>query len=326
MSKVFLDLKSIVRNVDNQLNIILGEDLPLLTKIKKHTIQSGGKRIRPILTYLLANLWYSGNVSKEKKEELYALAAIPEIIHAASLLHDDVLDEAKERRNAPSGRMLFGNKEVILAGDYLLACGIDRLNQFNNPSLMQVYTRVLKDLSVSELLQMQHRNHKIDLEMYFKIIYGKTASLFQACCESAAIYNEQSPNEIIAAGEIGKEMGFIFQIRDDWLDYFDSKKLKKEPYQDFINGLITYPILILKNKIKKSEYENLISTIRDTDKKNKLKIAPEFTAKLKKMGAHEIALEEMNIRNEQVKDFFFKTKDQTESKLILQQFTRLVAL
>lgn len=147
--KVSVLKDSLIRKFDKKLETIIREDLKILSEIKTYTIQSGGKRIRPILHYCLCQLLgYSG-------KHWLDVGAIAELIHAASLLHDDVVDEAETRRGLQSVGSKFGNKTAILAGDYLLACGIDHLNGLGYPELMEVFTQVIKDLSVSELIQME---------------------------------------------------------------------------------------------------------------------------------------------------------------------------
>ena len=326
MKKTQLQIVSIVKQVDNSLQKILGEDIPKLKQIKDFTVKGGGKRIRPILSYLLYQLWAKDHPLKSdfKNKDAYDLCAIPEIIHAASLLHDDVLDEAEERRGKPSGRKLFGNKDVILAGDYLLACGISRLNKFRNPDLMDVFTSVIKDLSVSELLQMEYRsNPKINYEIYHKIIYGKTASLFRACCEAPAVWLQQSRTVIDKAGKAGEGLGLVFQLRDDWLDYFKPEELKKEPWQDYINGVITYPVLCLKGQIPEKEYNLLVKDICSQNIEAKKENAEIFVKKLRNFGAEEFTLKKLQTEYHKVQHFFASYPDSPECKLILAQFDKL---
>lgn len=231
-------LKKFNEQIEHQLTIIIGNDLPILEKIKQFVMESGGKRVRPQFLLLLANHFSAYD------ENSTALAAITEIIHAASLLHDDVIDETTQRRGRESPRILFGNRQVILAGDYLLACGLERLNKFHNPDLMDVFTQVIKQLSVAELLQMEYeQNPKITMEIYYQIIYGKTAALFETAALSAGIYAKQNKEVLDILKNLGREIGMLFQIRDDILDYFAPHLLKKPPFQDFENGLYTYPIL-----------------------------------------------------------------------------------
>lgn len=247
--KVSVLKDSLIRKFDKKLETIIREDLKILSEIKTYTIQSGGKRIRPILHYCLCQLLgYSG-------KHWLDVGAIAELIHAASLLHDDVVDEAETRRGLQSVGSKFGNKTAILAGDYLLACGIGHLNGLGYPELMEVFTQVIKDLSVSELIQMEwEKNPKITLDIYNKIIYGKTASLFAVVCVSAGILSDKNEKEKKKLRQFGIDLGSFFQKKDDAIDYFTSaSKSGKIPLKDFYNGLYTYPILLLLDRADRND-------------------------------------------------------------------------
>ncbi|TGM60184.1 polyprenyl synthetase family protein [Leptospira adleri] len=247
--KVSVLKDSLVRKFDKKLEAIIREDLKILAEIKTYTIRSGGKRIRPILHYCLCQLLgYSGKYWLD-------VGAIAELIHAASLLHDDVVDEAETRRGLQSVGSKFGNKTAILAGDYLLACGIDHLNGLGYPELMDIFTRVIKDLSVSELIQMEwEKNPKITLDIYNRVVYGKTASLFGAVTLSAGVLSEKQEKEKKKLRQFGIDLGSFFQKKDDAIDYFSpASKSGKVPLKDFYNGLYTYPILLLLEKADKND-------------------------------------------------------------------------
>ncbi|MEM7184082.1 MAG: polyprenyl synthetase family protein [Spirochaetota bacterium] len=248
-----IQLKVLIKRFDSKLDTIISEDLKILKEIKKYVIRSGGKRIRPLTHYFFSQILnYSGKYWLD-------IGAIAELIHAASLLHDDVVDNAETRRGKATIGKLYGNKSAILAGDFLLACGIEHLNRLSNSSLMSSFTKVIRDLSVAELLQMQwEKNPKISRVEYEKIIYGKTASLFGATCETAGILADESSKSIKALRNFGNSMGRLFQIRDDYIDYFSSNdKSGKEQYKDFHNGLFTYPIIVLREHMTAKETKNI---------------------------------------------------------------------
>ncbi|TGN06929.1 polyprenyl synthetase family protein [Leptospira ilyithenensis] len=252
---ISLSLAKIISRVDKNLYSIIGEDLSVLKKIKSFVIESGGKRIRPLTHYLFCELL------EYKGKDWADVGAVAELIHAASLLHDDVVDHASVRRGKPTVGARFGNKTAILAGDFLLACGIQRLNSLENPKLMTLFSRVLRDLSVSELIQMEwEKNPKITLKIYDSVIYGKTASLFGACTESAGVLAKRSEKENILLSDFGVRLGKLFQKKDDCLDYFtNSKDSGKEFLKDFKNGLFTYPILVLRDKANGKEKKEIHS-------------------------------------------------------------------
>jgi octaprenyl-diphosphate synthase len=248
----------LIQKFDNQLSKIIKEDLPILKEIKSFIITSGGKRIRPLLHHFLSQMYgYSG-------KNWLDVGAVAELIHAASLLHDDVVDKAPVRRGKTTIHTIHGNKVAILGGDYLLACGIEHLNSIHQPEILNRFTKVLLDLSVGELIQMEwERNPKINQEIYTKIIYGKTGSLFQCISESAAILAGKDSKFIQSAGLFGKRLGIYFQMRDDYIDYFPfGDDPGKEMYKDFYNGLYTLPILKLRESLTSSEKSDLLNIMK----------------------------------------------------------------
>jgi octaprenyl-diphosphate synthase len=267
---VTIKIPSLIKSFDKKLDEIIQEDLPILKKIKTHVVSSGGKRIRPLTHYFMSELHgYKGKLWKD-------VGAIAELIHGASLLHDDVVDEADLRRGVPTVGALHGNKTAILAGDYLLACGIEHLNGLHIPAIMDSFTRVIRDLSVGELIQMEwEKNPKITLKIYNDVIYGKTASLFGAVTETAGILAEIGKRATDELKKFGVTMGMLFQMKDDYIDYFQqTSKSGKITLKDFSNGLYTYPVILLlekSSKAEKSEINYLISKIeKDDDDKKKI--------------------------------------------------------
>ncbi|MCB1160563.1 MAG: polyprenyl synthetase family protein [Leptospiraceae bacterium] len=248
-----IQTRILIQKFDKKLDKIIHEDIKLLKDIKKYVVSSGGKRIRPITHYYFTRLLgYEG-------EEWLDVGAIAELIHSASLLHDDVVDKSDTRRGKPTVGKLYGNKVAILSGDYLLASGIEHLNSLQKPALMDSFTRVIRYLAVGELIQMQwERNPKITPAIYEQIIYGKTASLFGAVCETAGILANSSQKTIEDLRKFGDSMGRLFQVRDDYIDYFtDEKSSGKTFMKDFYNGLYTYPVIVLKEKAKSADKKEI---------------------------------------------------------------------
>ncbi len=249
-----MNRNSLSRQFNDKLDEIIGEDLPLLKKVKKFVVSSGGKRIRPITHY------YFSMMLGYKGREWADVGAIGEIIHAASLLHDDVIDDAGIRRGKPTMNALFGNKSSILSGDFLLACGLEHLMKLpmSGPLLM-IFTRVLRELSTGELLQMQWESDvKIPDPMYERIIHCKTGSLFGAMTESAAVLSGSGADEAARCRQFGEIMGRVFQIRDDFIDYFgDESANGKELFQDYRRGIVTRPVILLRKEISFREKKAL---------------------------------------------------------------------
>lgn len=261
----------IIKSIDKKLNEIIKEDLLFFRIVKRFVIFSGGKRIRPLTHYYFCKLLnYEG-------EEWLDVASIGELIHAASLLHDDVIDDSNERRGQPTLHVQYGNKKTILGGDYLLACGIDHLQTLkHSKQLLPIFTRVIRNLSIAEIIQMAYeKNPSITIEIYEKIVHGKTADLFSAMVEAAAILMSLPQEEVQQYRNYGLKMGRLFQIRDDYLDYFSTKEeLGKELYQDYKRGLITYPVLILKEHLNRKEKKFIFQ--QWTDNEYRIKHLSEF--------------------------------------------------
>ena len=281
-------LKSYIADIDQALFEVIGCDTATLENLRTFTIESGGKRIRPIFFKLICESF--GNFESES----YHIAAILEIIHAASLLHDDVIDEAGERRGKPSGKKVFGNKTVVLGGDYLLACGIHRLNQFEDSTLMAIFTHVIRELAIAEIIQMENeQNLDLNITTYRRIIYGKTAALFEAAGLAAGRYCSVDEGLAGQLGEFGNRLGLYFQMRDDILDYFNPQLLKKAAFADFTNGLVTYPLLLLKEESSlhiKEIYSLLAQNPSQRKDKNTLK---NLMILLQESKAKEICLNEL---------------------------------
>ncbi len=231
-----------LRQIESRLGRIIGQDLPILKKIKKYVIESGGKRIRPLTHYFTLRMLGADH------REWADVAAIGELIHNASLLHDDVVDESDLRRGKPSAPILFGNKTVVLAGDYLLACGLNHLSTLEHSrELLVVFSRTIRLLSEGELIQMEWEgNLKIPPKAYERIIYCKTACLFGAMTETAALLAGKPAAVQAEYRKFGERLGRYFQIRDDYLDYFTpAKETGKKEMQDFERGLVTWPVMRL---------------------------------------------------------------------------------
>ncbi len=224
-------------------------DLKILRKIAAYVVESGGKRIRPLFLY------YLGKAHHHDGTELIRLGALLEIVHAASLLHDDVIDRADERRSRPTGAKLFGNKEVVLGGDHLLSSGLRYLNAMGNPRYMEVFTDAIQALSEAELLQMQHHfDLKTDLKIHARIVDGKTAVLFRAAGALVALMqNADGDYYRSEPALLGELFGRYFQHRDDYLDYFDAARLRKKGLQDFANGIVTRPLAYLLKAAERHE-------------------------------------------------------------------------
>jgi octaprenyl-diphosphate synthase len=234
---VSLGLKD-MRSVDQCLHDCLKDSIPMIPQIGGYIIQGGGKRFRPLLTIASARLCgYQG-------EDHIPLAASVELIHTATLLHDDVIDESMTRRSQATANARWGNVASVLVGDFLFSRSFQLMVQSKNLKVLEVLSQASSTIVEGEIGQLTLQgNLHMNLDDYFQMIYGKTAALFQAACEvGALIAGQEKYQEIL--GFYGRYVGMAFQIRDDWMDYFSSEELMgKIPGADFREGKVTLPVL-----------------------------------------------------------------------------------
>ena len=222
----------------------LSDSNALLDSVITHIRKRNGKMMRPILVLLVARLY-----SAVSPATLHAAVSL-ELLHTASLVHDDVVDESTERRGQLSVNAVFNNKVSVLAGDYLLATSLVHAEQTNNYKIIRLVSSLGQKLAEGELLQLSNvSNHSFSEEVYFDVIRKKTAALFAACAE-AALSVEVGEEEVAFARLLGEYIGICFQIKDDIFDYFDSKKIGKPTGNDMLEGKLTLPVLYALNTTK----------------------------------------------------------------------------
>lgn len=247
--------------VEEQLNTNLIDDNPFIRELLSMVFTAGGKRIRPLLVLHSAK---ATNRTKEFSHLQIILAVLTELIHTASLVHDDILDSASVRRGSQTINKRFNDRLAVLLGDLLFAQASICLSRIQSPVIVGIYGQVLGDLCAGEIQQMKQQfSTTISWQDYIKKSISKTASLFAAGTHSAAILNNTSEEIISSLKDYGTHLGLCFQIVDDLLDFTgDSKTLGKEAGSDLKAGVITAPALfVLKRKDKSAnELEKLIST------------------------------------------------------------------
>ena len=213
-------------------------DNPLLREVLNHIVQKKGKQMRPILALLFAKLF--GEIG----DSTYNSALSLELLHTASLVHDDVIDESDTRRGQPSVNASYGNKIAVLSGDYLLSISMMYMARTNNMEMAKVVGQLAQVLSDGELFQLfESRENVVSEDVYFLIIKKKTAALFSACSRLGALSVGASPKDVEIAAKIGEFIGICFQIRDDIFDYFESTTLGKPTGNDMREGKLTLPII-----------------------------------------------------------------------------------
>ena len=210
----------------------------LLSQVLDHIRQRAGKRMRPILILLMARNF--GKVSSVTQHSAVGL----ELLHTASLVHDDVVDESGERRGQASVNATYNNKVAVLVGDYILSTALLHVSYSHSEEIVRYLAELGRTLSNGEILQLNSiSNEEISEEIYYEVINQKTAALFEACAGIGALSANASAVEVTAAKRFGQNLGIIFQIRDDIFDYYDSKEIGKPTGNDMTEGKLTLPVI-----------------------------------------------------------------------------------
>ena len=243
----------------------LTSDIELVQKMTDYHFKTGGKRLRALLTLGSAKLCGYRKGSRDIN-----LAACVELIHAATLMHDDVIDEGKVRRGKKTLNQIWNNHSSVLVGDYLLSRCFEMMVEDGNLEILKLLSSTSAKIAQGEILQLQHKG-EIDMleEIYFKIISAKTAELFGAATKVGAILSEANSKEKDALEFYGRNLGLTFQIADDTLDYnSDLKFFGKKIGQDFFEAKVTLPIILLFQKIGNSDRKILNDMFKKEDKNN----------------------------------------------------------
>lgn len=219
-------------------NQSLSHDEGLLSQVLVHIRQRGGKRMRPMLILLMAKNF--GRVSSVTQHAAVGL----ELLHTASLVHDDVVDESCERRGQASVNALYDNKVSVLVGDFILSTALLYVSKTHSEVIVRYLSELGRTLSDGEILQLTNiQNEAITETAYYEIIKRKTAALFEACAAIGAESAGASHDDVEAARKFGQNLGIIFQIRDDIFDYYDSKEIGKPTGNDMLEGKLTLPVI-----------------------------------------------------------------------------------
>ncbi len=260
-----LDFSKITEPVSSdieELNIFLKKathtDVQLINTLSKHMIESGGKRIRPIILILLSRIL--GN-----NKNVIQCGAILELIHGATLLHDDVVDQSILRHNIKTANNLWGNESAVLVGDFLYSRAFELIVEINRENIYKILAETTNKISQGEVMQLMSKNQIIDNEeKYLNVIYLKTAKLFEASALIAAELAESKFSE--SAEKFGRNFGIAYQLRNDYLDYFgDQEKTGKNISEDLSEGKSTLP---------------LIHSYVKSDSKDKMEISRIFNGKM----------------------------------------------
>jgi octaprenyl-diphosphate synthase len=260
--------RKILAEVENDLDeieIALSENLQpyldLVSKVARHILFSGGKRLRPLLMILSSRLCgYNGDYDK-------TFSTAIEYLHAATLLHDDLIDDATLRRGKPVAHSLWSNSVVVLVGDFLLARALAISAGTGKIKVIQIISKLTEDMSQGEVLQLM-RKGDIDLteDEYLEVIKRKTAFLFQAACETSAILADASQRKESALSSYGYNLGIAFQMADDLFDYIlETADLGKEVGADLREGKLTLPVIYALQQATSSDRDQMVHVIQNKD-------------------------------------------------------------
>jgi len=227
----------------------------LLSEVLTHIRQRGGKRMRPILTLLIAKNY--GVVSQVTQNAAIGL----ELLHTASLVHDDVVDESEERRGQASVNATYNNKAAVLVGDFILSTALLHVSYTGDQRIIENLAQLGRTLASGELLQLWNiSNKEISEDIYYEVIKQKTAVLFESCAALGALSAGASDEEVKLASRFGQNLGIMFQIRDDIFDYYDSKEIGKPTGNDMAEGKLTLPVIYALNQ--NPQYESMMNLAR----------------------------------------------------------------
>ena len=259
----------------------------LLSSALAHIRQRTGKQMRPMLTLLAAKNY--GEISQVTQ---YAAVAL-ELLHTASLVHDDVVDESSERRGVPSLNASYNNKVAVLVGDYILSTCLLNVSFTRNHRILYFLSELGRTLAAGEILQLQNINNQdVSEDAYYQVIRQKTASLFETCSSMGALSVGASDEDVEQAKIFGHNLGMIFQIRDDIFDYFDSSEIGKPTGNDMREGKLTLPVIYALNH---SDFEPMKALARKVKagsiNAEEIAVLVEFT---KRQGGIEYARQKMD--------------------------------
>lgn len=298
-------------------NQSLSHEDGLLGSALEHIRKRAGKRMRPILILLMARNF--GQITDVTQNAAVGL----ELLHTASLVHDDVVDESEERRGQASVNATYDNKVAVLVGDYILSTALLCVARTHSEQIVTYLAELGRTLSDGEILQLSNIGRKdISEDVYYDVIKQKTAALFEACAGIGALSSGASEEDVMAAKQFGQNLGIIFQIRDDIFDYYDSKEIGKPTGNDMAEGKLTLPVIHAVNNGGEEDMKRLALKVKDHS------VTAEEIASLvdytKRMGGIEYAEKRMWEFHAEAQRFLDERVGQQEIKEALQAYLDFV--
>ncbi len=274
-------------------------EISLLNRITFFIVKRKGKQIRPMFVLLVAKLLGNEKVN----ERSYRGAALIELIHTATLVHDDIVDDSYKRRGFFSINTLWKNKIAVLVGDYLFSKGLLLSVDNKDFDLLKIISKVVKEMSEGELLQLEKsRDFEITENIYYEIIRKKTAVLIASCCSIGATSVMSSQSDIDKIYEFGELLGMIFQIKDDLFDY-TNKMIGKPTGIDLREKKITLPLIYTINNVNRKEKKWIINSIKNHNKEKK--IINKIIKKVINAGGLEFSLKKINSLKEKALNILY---------------------
>ncbi|MCP4310063.1 MAG: polyprenyl synthetase family protein [Bacteroidetes bacterium] len=275
-----------MKEFNSQFRSSISSNIPLLNLVTNYVLKRKGKQMRPLFVFLTSKMF--GDINRST----HTAAALIELMHTATLVHDDVVDDSNERRGAFSVKAIWRSKIAVLMGDFLLAKGLLLAVQQKEYDLLEITSIASREMSEGELLQLQKsRSHNIDIETYYEVIRKKTASLIAACTSSGARASGASPEIVEKAYNMGINIGMAFQIKDDLFDYQDNGLIGKPTGNDIKEKKFTLPLIYALNQSDHGRSKAILRKIKKGKKSQK--VVNEVVQFVRENGGVEYAMEKM---------------------------------
>ena len=294
----------------------LNSKAPLLDKILHYIVKRKGKQMRPMFVFL------SGKMLGEINESSFRAASLIELLHTATLVHDDVIDDANMRRGFFSINALWKNKIAVLVGDYLLSKGLLMSLENEEYDLLQIVSKAVKEMSEGELLQIE-KARKLDIEedVYFEIIRQKTATLIAACCACGAVTAKQDKETVERMRKFGELIGIAFQMKDDLFDYYNEDVIGKPTGIDIKEQKMTLPLIYTLRNCDRKQKKFIIQTVKNHNT-NSERVSKVLEI-VKKSGGINYTVEKMKTYQGEALSLL-KTFDDNESRKSLELLVNFV--
>lgn len=286
LDHIRIPVSSEMKEFDKRFKDAVSSNIPLLNVVTRYVLRRKGKQMRPLFVFLSSKL--TGGIT----ESTYTAASLIELMHTATLVHDDVVDDSNERRGVFSIKAIWRSKVAVLLGDYLLARGLLLAVEKKDYQLLEIVSNASKEMSEGELVQIQKsRSLNIDMETYYEVIRKKTASLIAACTACGANAAEADQSVVDQVYKMGISIGMAFQIKDDLLDYQSHGLIGKPTGNDIKEKKFTLPLIYALNQAEPGKRKAIIRKIKNGNRSPR--VVNEVVQFVKEMGGITFAIEKM---------------------------------